>query len=135
MFCFHKAVWGKKSIIIDKQYSFRLITTLPYRLLSIFFKTFHIIRFGYTACSKNLQITFTVFIFFHYDFTDFNTEYRYYWDSSRANFLSKKGQNSNIYKGFLSKAGQNSNSQTGNHTPLQEYTNTSILTLHCSDES
>ncbi len=46
---------------------------------------------------------------------------KYNWDSSRANFLSKTGQNLNIYKGFLSKAGQNSNSQTGNHTPLQEH--------------
>ncbi len=57
------------------------------------------------------------------------------WDSSRANFLSKTEQNSNIYKGFLSKAGQNSNSQTGNHTPLQEHAHTSTLALHCSDES
>ncbi len=47
-----------------------------------------------------------------------------YWDSSRANFLSKAGQSSNIFKGFLSKAGQNSNSQTGNCTPLQEH-------VHC----
>ncbi len=51
-----------------------------------------------------------------------------YWDSSRANFLSKAGQNSNIYKGFLLKARQNSNSQTGNHTPPQEHAHTSIGT-------
>ncbi len=57
------------------------------------------------------------------------------WDSSRANFLSKARQNSNIFKGFLSKAGQNSNSQTANHTPLQEHAHTSMLALHCSDES
>ncbi len=44
-----------------------------------------------------------------------------YWDSSRANLLSK--------------AGQNSNSQTGNHTPLQEHAHTSMLAFHCSDES
>ncbi len=57
------------------------------------------------------------------------------WDSSRANYLSKAGQNSNIFKGFLSKAGQNSNSQTENHTLPQEQAHTSMLTLHCSDES
>ncbi len=58
-----------------------------------------------------------------------------HWDSSKANFLSKAGQNSNIFKGFLSKAGQNSNSQIGNHTPLQEHAHTSMLALHCSDKS
>ncbi len=57
-----------------------------------------------------------------------------HWNWSRANFLSKAGQNSNIYKG-LSKAGQNSNSQTRNHTSLQEYAHTPVLALHCSDES
>ncbi len=47
------------------------------------------------------------------------------WGSSRANFLSKAGQNSNIFRRFLSKAGQNSNSQSGNHTPVQEHAYTS----------
>ncbi len=40
-----------------------------------------LIRFGYTVCSKHLlQSLFTFFfkIFFHYDFTDFNTKYRKY---------------------------------------------------------
>ncbi len=54
------------------------------------------------------------------------------WDLSRANFLSKVGQNSNILTGFLSKAGQNSNSQTGNQTPLQKHARTSMLALCCS---
>ncbi len=58
-----------------------------------------------------------------------------HWDSSRANFLSKAGQNSNIFKRFLSKTGQNSNSQTGNHTPLQEHVHTSMPAFHCSGES
>ncbi len=58
-----------------------------------------------------------------------------YWGASRANFLSKAGQNWNIFKGFLSKVRQNSNSQIGNRTPLQEHTHTSMLALHCSDES
>ncbi len=33
------------------------------------------------------------------------------------------------------KVGQNSDSQTENHTPLQEHAHTSMLALHCSDES
>ncbi len=49
-----------------------------------------------------------------------NLRFRY-WDSSRANFLSK--------------VGQNSNSQTRNHTLLQEHARTSMLAFHCSDES
>ncbi len=36
---------------------------------------------------------------------------------------------------ILIKEGQNSNSKTGNHTPLQEHAHTSLLALHCSDES
>ncbi len=57
------------------------------------------------------------------------------WDSSRANFLSMAGQNSNIYKRFILKAGHDSNLQTGNCTTLQEHTHTSTLVLHCFDES
>ncbi len=57
------------------------------------------------------------------------------WELLRANFLSKTGQISNTYKGFLSKVGQSSNSQTGNHSILKEHAHTSMLTLHCSDES
>ncbi len=56
-----------------------------------------------------------------------------HWDSSRTNFLSKAEQNLKIFKGFLSTAGQ-TNSKTGNHTPLQEHTYTSMLALHCSEE-
>ncbi len=36
---------------------------------------------------------------------------------------------------FQRKVGQNSDSQTRNHTLLQEHTHTSMLPLHCSDES
>ncbi len=49
-----------------------------------------------------------------------------YWDSSRANFLSKVGQNADILRTFSSQAGQNSGSQTGNHTPLLEHAHTSM---------
>ncbi len=57
------------------------------------------------------------------------------WDSSRANFLSKAKQNSNVFKGFLSKVGPNSNSQTENHTLLQEHAHASMLAHHRSDKS
>ncbi len=36
---------------------------------------------------------------------------------------------------FLSKVGQNSDSQTRNHTSLQKHAHTSMLALHCSDNS
>ncbi len=48
-----------------------------------------IIRFCYTVCSKNLLQSLSCFFVFHYDFTEFNTEYqKYIVKKKKIDFLS-----------------------------------------------